>query len=1085
MKKILTYIFIIFFFQFLTINAQEKNLERIKEYLKEIINDGKILIDEKNIKIVLINIDTLLEKQELDYLEKKFEILQKNVWPDEFALKYYSDYYIRYLRIYYQKNDKKKFKSILNYSINELNKKPKSPLQMIHISRLNMYKLTNLGFYVDNTTQSFNTINEVFISFEQLAKKFEDSDNETKNAIVRLDQKYIAEIYQVLGHLDSINDYTKKRPYYSLLAIEANNKYQLPDSNIIIITGAIINSAIKNDDYKLLTKSLLDLKNISIKHKNDKDYGFSFKESIPINIVSLINVGLYKEAEELVEIIEKNFPLSINNNLNEKEKIQVYFYYTSKSRLETNKNNFKEAIKSLENILLATDFKSRASIRESKNYNLLTKINVESTVPTLLKLYLKSNMTEKFEDLFRLTVNHDFNLLSEKDLVDILKQSNQQWYSPLLSYAVRINDKDKINLISNFLDKNSKEILNESEKASKSLISGSYDVADELLEISSLLAFIDNNSYLTFLQKSLELSKQQYENELFKSMWKPTVLKNEQKVKFLEISSKIKSNNEIINSAYQISQLIKNMTTTRDLNRALLSRNGPGADIYRDYFKLQREIILLMNEESSQNNLENKKKDLLALEEKLKKNNPEYLVLEKIEYPLISDIQKKLNNDEIVLDYFISDNSFALVAIKNNDYKIFTKNFKSTEINSLTSKVKKSLNGMQGIKPYEVSSAYELNKLLFLEYKDYFKDIKKFIIIPDGFLNEIPIHALPIESSQNCIDCSKVKWNFDEQIFTYLPSIDFYAKPENKNTLARLFKLDFEKVVIDNVRSVLDKAQSETTNIFSKIFDVSEISKKNEIISDSKISNAYFGLGDPDLYLDKKSSSKKIDTTEYNRFFRSIGNKGEFNNKKIKEIYGPVLGSADEITMAAGFFNSPDNIILLKSDATETKIKSLDLSKFRVIHFATHGEVSGAIQGINQPFLVLSPPGIETEIDDGLLTMSEIMQLNTNADIVILSACNTASVEDQYSGSFSGLAKAFFISGSKSLLVSNWYVETKATQKLVTKFIKNFSANELSYAENLNLTMREFINESSKNSHPIYWAPFVFVGQDRYNRVPY
>jgi hypothetical protein len=236
------------------------------------------------------------------------------------------------------------------------------------------------------------------------------------------------------------------------------------------------------------------------------------------------------------------------------------------------------------------------------------------------------------------------------------------------------------------------------------------------------------------------------------------------------------------------------MTTTRDLNRALLSRNGPGADIYRDYFKLQREIILLMNEESSQNNLENKKKDLLALEEKLKKNNPEYLVLEKIEYPLISDIQKKLNNDEIVLDYFISDNSFALVAIKNNDYKIFTKNFKSTEINSLTSKVKKSLNGMQGIKPYEVSSAYELNKLLFLEYKDYFKDIKKFIIIPDGFLNEIPIHALPIESSQNCIDCSKVKWNFDEQIFTYLPSIDFYAKPENKNTLARLFKLDFEKL---------------------------------------------------------------------------------------------------------------------------------------------------------------------------------------------------------------------------------------------------------------------------------------------------
>jgi len=111
--------------------------------------------------------------------------------------------------------------------------------------------------------------------------------------------------------------------------------------------------------------------------------------------------------------------------------------------------------------------------------------------------------------------------------------------------------------------------------------------------------------------------------------------------------------------------------------------------------------------------------------------------------------------------------------------------------------------------------------------------------------------------------------------------------------------------------------------------------------------------------------------------------------------------------------------------------------------------------------------------------MNEIMQLNLNADLVILSACNTGSVEDRYSGSYSGLAKAFFVAGAKSVLVSNWPVETIATQKLVTRFIENISLNQASFAENLNLTMKELSKQKNNNSHPIFWAPFVFVGTDK------
>ena len=115
----------------------EKNLNRIKEYLNEKIYDNKILIDEKNIKIVITYIDTLLERQELDFLEKKFEIMQKYIdWNDQFALNYYSDFYIRYLNIYFQQKEKKKFKNLLNNSIERLKKKPQNANQIVQLYNL-------------------------------------------------------------------------------------------------------------------------------------------------------------------------------------------------------------------------------------------------------------------------------------------------------------------------------------------------------------------------------------------------------------------------------------------------------------------------------------------------------------------------------------------------------------------------------------------------------------------------------------------------------------------------------------------------------------------------------------------------------------------------------------------------------------------------------------------------------------------------------------------------------------------------------------------------------------------------------------
>ena len=134
-------------------------------------------------------------------------------------------------------------------------------------------------------------------------------------------------------------------------------------------------------------------------------------------------------------------------------------------------------------------------------------------------------------------------------------------------------------------------------------------------------------------------------------------------------------------------------------------------------------------------------------------------------------------------------------------------------------------------------------------------------------------------------------------------------------------------------------------------------------------------------------------------------------------------------------------------------------------------------KGQNEPFLVLTPPDIGTNKNDGLLTMSEIMNLENNADLVILSACNTAGGNIKQSEGFSGLARAFLFSGSKSVLVSNWYVETYAAMELTTGLIKQIKDNKkITTSKALTKSMKNFIKNNKGKSHPFYWAPFVVVG---------
>jgi CHAT domain-containing protein len=116
--------------------------------------------------------------------------------------------------------------------------------------------------------------------------------------------------------------------------------------------------------------------------------------------------------------------------------------------------------------------------------------------------------------------------------------------------------------------------------------------------------------------------------------------------------------------------------------------------------------------------------------------------------------------------------------------------------------------------------------------------------------------------------------------------------------------------------------------------------------------------------------------------------------------------------------------------------------------------------------------------------MEEVLGLKLDADWVVLSACNTASgaARGGMDGAeaVSGLGRAFFYAGARSLLVSNWAVESSSARLLTTELFKRQADNAaLSRAEALRQSMLALMAKDGAGfsyAHPIFWAPFSLVG---------
>jgi CHAT domain-containing protein len=177
---------------------------------------------------------------------------------------------------------------------------------------------------------------------------------------------------------------------------------------------------------------------------------------------------------------------------------------------------------------------------------------------------------------------------------------------------------------------------------------------------------------------------------------------------------------------------------------------------------------------------------------------------------------------------------------------------------------------------------------------------------------------------------------------------------------------------------------------------------------------------------------------------------------------------------------APASDIHLRLEATEAAVKTVPLSDYRVIYFATHGLVAGDIKDVAEPSLALSLPKQSTALDDGLLTASEVAQLKLNADWAVLSACNTSAGDKPGAEALSGLARAFFYAGARALLVSHWKVSSTAATRLTTATFDYLKSNpSAGQAEALRRAMLAYMADPSDpdNAYPAFWAPFEVAGE--------
>jgi CHAT domain-containing protein len=443
------------------------------------------------------------------------------------------------------------------------------------------------------------------------------------------------------------------------------------------------------------------------------------------------------------------------------------------------------------------------------------------------------------------------------------------------------------------------------------------------------------------------------------------------------------------------------------------------------------------------------------------KKFPSYGDLVNPPLPTPADLQKQLTDDEALISfYFGRFDSYVWVLRKDGPVRFARIDIKLGDINARVNKLREALEPnaamISDIPPFDLDLAHELYALLLKPAEADWKPAKNLIVVTNGALGLLPLSLLASEPAK--IDPNddplfssyrKVPWLARTHAVTLVPSI---------SAMITLRKLPLGTASRQQLIGFGDP-------LFSKE-QADQAAKDDEPMQVASTDNITRGLPL------KRRSTPKIDGVD-----------------SVQLAQLPRLpDTAEELkSIALALQADPAKVLNLGKDANEKNVKTINLSKFKIIAFATHGLVPGELDGLTQPALALTAPEVADTDGDGLLTMEEILALKLDADWVVLSACNTGAGAVAGAEAASGLGRAFFYAGTRALLLTNWSVHSQSARELITDLFKRQADDPtLSRGEALRQAMMAladgpgFVGADGKTeftyAHPLFWAPYSVIG---------
>ncbi|WP_137181646.1 CHAT domain-containing protein [Roseomonas sp. AR75] len=196
----------------------------------------------------------------------------------------------------------------------------------------------------------------------------------------------------------------------------------------------------------------------------------------------------------------------------------------------------------------------------------------------------------------------------------------------------------------------------------------------------------------------------------------------------------------------------------------------------------------------------------------------------------------------------------------------------------------------------------------------------------------------------------------------------------------------------------------------------------------------------------------------------------------------PLPSATRELDAARQLLEAGQRDRLLGLEFTADSVRRAPLRDYRVLHFATHAVLPSEIACQPEPAILASTPPAAPDAAPALLTASAIANLDLDSDLVILSACNSGGPAGTTAGeSLSGLARAFFYAGARSLLVTHWAVDDRMAAYLVVKTLAEMRGGR-GPAAALQAAQLSILDDAGKGlpeeaAHPFFWAPFAVIGE--------